>query len=189
MAELVSEAEGFEAAVAGLRHGDFTASAPLFANHTPSRPCSILRWLQAGRFGAAPDALQEAFTCACFLGETDVVRALLAHGLDPQGGSATGLNALHWASNRGQLETVRLLLERHPPLEVRNMYGGTVLGGTIWSAIHEPRPAHGDIIEELLRAGARLDAVLFPTGAEPVDRILRQYGAGRDEEAGRAREE
>lgn len=183
MAELGPEGERFKAAVAGLRRGDFTASAPFFANHSTSRPCPVLRWLQAGWFGDAPDALQEAFTCACFLGETDVVRALLAHGLDPQGGSATGLNALHWASNRGQLETVRMLLERHPPLEVRNMYGGTVLGGTIWSAIHEPRPAHGEIIEELLKAGARVDALEYPTGVESVDRVLKQYGAGRDGDA------
>jgi Ankyrin repeats (3 copies) len=183
MAELVPEAERFQTAVAGLRRGDFTASAPLFANHAPPRPCPVLRWLQAGWFGDAPDALQEALTCACFLGETDVARELLAHGLDPQGGSATGLNALHWASNRGQLETVRMLLERHPPLEVRNMYGGTVLGGTIWSAIHEPRPAHVEIIKELLRAGARLDAVEYPTGAESVDRVLKQHGAGSDEDA------
>jgi hypothetical protein len=183
MAELAPAAERFQAAVAGLRRGDFTASAALFANHTPSRPCSILQWVQAGWFGDAPDALREALTCACFLGETDVARELLTYGLDPQGGSATGMNALHWAANRGQLGTVRMLLERHALLEVRNMYGGTVLGGTIWSAIHEPRPAHVEIIEELLKAGARLDAVDYPTGAESIDRVLKQYGAGRDDDA------
>jgi hypothetical protein len=177
MAELVPESERFQAAVAGLRRGDFTASAPLFADHRPARPCPIVRWLREGRFGEAADALAEALTCACFLGETDVARELLAHGLDPQGGSATGLNALHWAANRGQLETVRMLLERHPPLEVRNMYGGTVLDGTIWSAIHEPRPAHAEIIEELLEAGASLGSVDYPTGAEVIDRVLEKYGA------------
>jgi ankyrin repeat protein len=179
MAETTPEAELFRAALAGLRRGDFTASASLFANHTPSSPCPILRWLDAGWFADTPDALLEAFTCACFLGETDVVRALLERGLDPQGGSATGLNALHWASNRGQLGTVRILLERHPPLEVRNTHGGTVLSGTVWAAIYEPRPAHGEIIEALLRAGARLDAVDYPTGNEAVDKLLRQYGAER----------
>jgi hypothetical protein len=183
MAELAPGAARFQVAVAGLRRGDFTASAPLFVNHTPSRPCPILRWLQEGWFGDAPDALREALTCACFLGETDVARELLAHGLDPQGGSATGMNALHWAANRGQLGTVRMLLERHPPLEVRNMYGGTVLGGTIWSAIHEPRPAHVEIIEELLKAGAKVDAVDYPTGVESIDRVLEQYGAGSDDHA------
>jgi ankyrin repeat protein len=180
---MVSEAERFQAAVAGLRRGDFSDSAPLFANHTPERPCPIVRWLDQGRFGQAPDALSEALTCACFLGETDVARELIAHGLEPQGGIATGLNALHWGTNRGQLETVRMLLERHPPLEVRNIYGGTVLDGTIWSAIHEPRAAHLDIIELLLRAGARLDAVAYPTGAKLIDGVLERYGARSEEDS------
>ena len=179
MAEPPPDAERFSAAVAALRRGDFSDSAALFANHRPSRPCSIVRWLQDGRFREAPDALLEALTCACFLGETEVARELLAHGLDPQGGNATGLNALHWAANRGQLETVRMLLERRPLLEVRNMYGGTVLSGTVWSAIHEPRPAHVEIIEELLKAGARVDAVEYPTGTEVLDRVLERYGAKR----------
>jgi hypothetical protein len=126
MADLVSDAEPFKAALAGLRGGDFTASAPLFATHTPSHACSIVRWLEAGWFGDAPDALREALTCACFLGETTVARELLVHGVDPQGGSGTGMNALHWAANRGQLDTVRMLLERQPPLEVRNMYVATL---------------------------------------------------------------
>jgi hypothetical protein len=75
------------------------------------------------------------------------------------------------------------LLEKQPALEVRNMCGGTVLGGTVWSAIHEPRPAHVEIIEELLRAGARVDAVGYPTGAEAIDRLLEQYGAESDDDA------
>jgi hypothetical protein len=182
MAEWVLDAERFQTAVAGLRRGDFTASAPLFANHTPDRPCPILLWLQAGWFGDSPDALQEALTCACFLGETDVARELLAHGVDPQGGCATGMNALHWAANRGRLGTVRMLLEKQPPLEVRNVYGGTVLGGTIWSATHEPRPAHVEIIEDLLRAGARVDGVEYPTGSESVDTLLEKHGAGSDDD-------
>jgi enamine deaminase RidA (YjgF/YER057c/UK114 family) len=101
MAERVSDAERFQAAVAGLRRGDFTASAPLFATHTPSQRCSIVRWLEAGWFGDAPDALREALTCACFLGETTVARELLAHGVDPQGGSGTGMNALHLPPTMG----------------------------------------------------------------------------------------
>lgn len=182
MVEQVPEAERFQAAVAGLRRGDFTASAPLFATDTPSHLCPIRRWLEAGWFSGVPDALAEAFTCACFLGETSVARELLAHGVEPHGGSGTGMNALHWAANRGQLETVRMLLERQPPLEVRNMYGGTVLSGTVWSAIHEPRPGHLAIIEALLRAGARADAVEYPTGAEAIDKLLEPYGARSDDD-------
>ncbi len=116
-AEPTPERDRFQAAVAGLRRGDFTASAPLFARHTPSEACPIIKRLEEGRFRDAPDALEEAFTCACFLGETDVARELLAEGLNPQGGTATGMNALHWAANRGHLEAVQMLLERQPFLQ------------------------------------------------------------------------
>jgi hypothetical protein len=162
----------FQSAVEGLRRGDFSALAPLFDDHTSSHPCDVMRWLAEGRFRDVPDALQEAFTCACFLGRTSVVSALLAQGIDALGGAGTGMNALHWAANRGQLETVRLLLETRPTLEVRNMHGGTVLGTAIWSAIHEPRPAHVAIIEALLEAGARRESVDYPTGVEQIDRLL-----------------
>jgi hypothetical protein len=76
-----------------------------------------------------------------------------------------------------------MLLERHPSLEVRTMYGGTVLGGTIWSAIREPRPAHAQIIETLLKAGARWDAVEYPTGVDCIDGLLERYGARSDDDA------
>ena len=168
--------DGFEHAVRSLRRGDFSALAPLFDQHTPSRPCQVVEWYADGRFRDTPDALLEMFTCACFLGRTDVVRVLLADGVDPLGGAATGVNALHWSANRGQLETLKVLLEAGAPLEVRNMYGGTALGMAIWSAVHEPRPAHLEIIDALLEAGARRDAVSYPTGVPPIDLLLARDG-------------
>jgi hypothetical protein len=181
MAAHTPEDDRFPEAVLGFRRGDFSASASFFADHSPSRPCQVIEWLDEGRFREAPDALQEAFTCACFLGETAVARELLARGADPQGGAATGMNALHWAVNRGQLETVKMLLQTSPSLEVRNMYGGTMLGLAIWSAIHEPRPAHAAIIEALLTAGARRESVEYPTGVESIDRLLEQDGPRSDD--------
>lgn len=133
----------FEDAVAGLLHGDFSRLEPLF------RDGSILRWLEEGRFAAQPEALAEALTCACFVGAVDVAERLLADGVDVNGGNKTGLNALHWAANRGQLEAVRLLLRHGASLEARSMYGGTPLDTALWSAEHEPRAAHAKIIEEL----------------------------------------
>jgi len=183
MAGQAAEDDRFQAAVASLRRGDFSASAPLFAQHVPSEPCQVIQWVKDGRFREVPDALHEAFTCACFLGETRVASELLAEGLDSQGGAATGLNALHWAVNRGQLETVKMLLEKRPLLEVRNMYGGTVLGSAIWAAVHEPRPDHVAIIEAVLKAGARTAAVEYPTGVEPIDRLLELYGARSNDDA------
>jgi Ankyrin repeats (3 copies) len=116
-----SDDRRFEDAVEHLRGGCFSELAPLFDDHAPSHPCQIVRWFADGRFRDRPDVLLEAFTCACFLGMTDAVAFLLYKGVDPLGGSATGVNALHWAVNRGQLGTVNLLLERAPSLEVLNM--------------------------------------------------------------------
>lgn len=87
------------------------------------------------------------------------------------------LNAIHWAANRGQLETVRLLIRHKVPLESRSMYGGTALGTAVWSAINEPRADHPTIIAELLTAGARVQESGYPTGKDNIDTLLRRYGA------------
>ena len=42
-------------------------------------------------------------------------------------------------------------------------------------AFHEPRPAHLQIIEELLEAGARAEEVDYPTGNERIDALRRRY--------------
>jgi ankyrin repeat protein len=167
----------FGDALQGLQRGDFSRLEPLFdggPGPAGNRP-RIIEWHAARRLSDQPNALAEALTCACFLGRTSVADYLLTHGVDPSAGAATGLDALHWAANRGQLEAVRLLLRHKAPLETRSMYGGTVLGTAVWSAINEPRSDHLQIIEELLNAGARLEDVHYPTGHERVDAVLRRY--------------
>jgi hypothetical protein len=169
----------FRDAVQGLHNGDFSRLEPLFGDpesHDP-RQSHILQWYEQGWFNAEPKALEEAFTCACFLGRTGVADYLLARGVDPTAGAGTGSNGFHWAADRGQLETVLLLIRRNVPLEIKNMYGGTVLGAAVWSAVHETRANHIPIIEALIRAGARLDAAGYPTGNERVDEVLRRHGA------------
>jgi hypothetical protein len=172
----------FPDAVEGLRRGDFSRLAPLFEDppSTEARPCRIIEWYGLGHFEAEPKALAEALACACFLGRTSVAEFLLARGVDPSAGDGTGMNAFHWAADRGNLETVRLLIGYKAPLETRNQYGGTVLGATVWSAIHAPRADHRAIIEALIQAGARLDAVDYPTGHDDLDDLLRSHGAGSD---------
>ena len=183
MAGHAAEDDRFAKSVERLRRGDFSFSEPLFADHMASRPCQVVRWLAEGRFRDIPDALREAFTCACFLGKTSVVKSLLEEGVEVEGGAATGMNALHWAVNRGQLETVQLLLETRASLEVRNTYGGTALGAAVWASIHESRPAHVAIIEALLEAGAQVGAVDYPTGIQAIDVLLERHGARSDDDA------
>jgi hypothetical protein len=164
-----------------LEHGDFSWAAPLLkADSAKGRPkCQLLEWVEQGEFETEPRALAEALSAACFNGYTEVARFLIDRGVDPAAGCATGLNAVHWAANRGQLETVQLLLSRKAPLELRNMYGGTVLGCAVWSAVHEPQPDHVRIIEALLDAGADVAEAEYPSGQDDVDEVLRRYGAGK----------
>jgi hypothetical protein len=167
----------FTNAVQGLIAGDFSRLEPLFEGRgNDGRPCQIIEWFEANLFANEPKALDEALACACFNGRTEVVDYLLAHGVDPNAGFNTGLNGFHWATNRGQLDVVMLLIRRRAALETRSMYEGTVLGTAVWSAINEPRPDHPRIIEALIKAGARVDDVGYPTGSEAVDEIFRRLG-------------
>jgi len=165
---LSGDDKAFRDALEGLRKGDFSRLEPLFEKQ-------IVEWHEEGRFADHPDALAEALTCACFLGRVTVAEHLLKQGVDPASGAATGLDALHWAAGRGQLEAVRLLLRHHAPLESRNTYGGTALGAVVWSALHEPHPNHIQIIEELLAAGARIEEAGYPTGNPAVDEVLKRH--------------
>ena len=152
-------------AVAGLLAGDFSRLEPDLPQ--------ILDWIERGEI-TDPRAIAEGLSCAAFNGQMEVLDALLRRGVDPSAGNATGLDALHWAANRGQLEAVRLLLRFHANPETRSMYDTTALRTAIWSAFHEPRPAHLQIIEALVKGGARTDVVGYPTGNEKIDAILQR---------------
>ena len=166
----------FSDALEGLHRGDFSRLEPLFGDRSGrSGKPQIVEWHEQGRLRDQPEALAEALTCASFLGRTSVAEYLLKQGVHPSGGAGTGLDALHWASNRGQLEAVRLLIRAKAPLETRSTYGGTALGTAIWSAINEPRRDHLQIIEELLKAGARLEDADSSIGHEHIDAILQRY--------------
>ncbi len=167
----------FPETVQGLLAGDFTRLDPLFAAGDDGQPCPIIRWYQQGLFADQPQALAEAFTCACFNGRIPVIEYLLAQGVDSSCGIGTGLNAFHWAADRGQLETVEILIREKTPLETLNSYGGTVLGCVVWSAHQSLRPTHLQIIRRLLEAGADVKAAAYPSGNTQVDEILKEFGA------------
>ena len=95
------------------------------------------------------------------------------------------MTGLHWAAANGHLEVVRLLTERGPPLEARNRWGGTVLASTLYSALQPQANAadYAAAIELLLEAGADLGAVMYPTGNDLVDELLRRHGARGGEPA------
>ncbi len=168
---------GFDDALEGLRRGDFSRLAPLFGDSDRPNDASgqIVAWLKAGAFVDVPDVLNEALTCACWLGQIGVAQRLLDAGADPAAGTATGLSALHWAANRGQRAAVELLLARGAPMEQRSMYDATVLGTAVWSALNEPRGDQLGAIQALLNAGADAKSVEYPTGHNDVDLLLARH--------------
>lgn len=166
----------FRDALMRLENGDFSRLDPLFApDLTAGGPSRMVLWHEIGLFQNQAKALAEALTCACFLGRTETAEYLLRQGVPPSGGAQTGLNALHWAANRGEVEAVKLLIRWKCPLEPQSMYGGNALDTAVWSAINEPRTGQIPVIEELLKAGARPRAETFPTGRGHIDAILRPY--------------
>ena len=125
----------------------------------------------------AKKRLQSAFLYACGCGQKDVVEFLLNKGADLSDGGSDGQTPLHWAVIAGQLEMVKLLLKYKPPLESRNVYGGTVLGQTLWSAAHGGDPkVYAEIIETLIAAGAEVPPRHVPVN-KSIDDLLRRYGS------------
>jgi nicotinamidase-related amidase len=160
----------------GLTRGDFSQLEPHFTPDYTAEDvrCHILDYYEQGAFENEPQALAEALTCACFLGRTGIAEYLLQRGVDVTAGIGTGLSAFHWAANRGHLATVQLLLKHNAPLEMRNRYDGTVLGGTLWAALHERlRADHLAIVETLLAAGAHME----PEWQQEIEELRQRAAA------------
>lgn len=120
---------------------------------------------------ASPKEIDVAFGRACAYGHTDCVELLLGRGANPASAGAEGMTGAHWAAHGGHLGILRLLLARSTPLEATNVYGGTVLGQAVWSAIHHRQPDHLEIIRTLVGAGARAGDDWF-TGWSDIDEAL-----------------
>ncbi len=161
----------FRDAVHHLDKGNYSLLEDLLNQHHSS----LMDLLVAAGEPKVP--MERAFAWACMLGRTSDAAFLLEKGVDPLAGNNTGLNGFHYAASSGHLDVVKLLIEWKVPLEVTNMYGGTVLGQAVWSAINEARADHIAIVEALLDAGANIDEAGYPTGNERVDEVLRRHGA------------
>src|SRR5688572_521742 len=121
--------------------------------------------------------LQSALKLACTWGRLNVVEFLLDKGVDLSEQKGDGQSPLHCAAIGGQLEVIKFLLKRNVPLETRNIYGGTVLGQTLWSAAHGGDPKlYAEIIRVLIEAGASVPERHVPVN-KPIDDLLRRYGS------------
>jgi len=123
---------------------------------------------------ASQEELGRGFVWACGYGCNDVVEFLLGYGVDPAAGTRVDMTGLHLAAHEGHLDTVKVLLAHNAPLEVKNVYGGTVLDQTLWSAVHHPMPSHREIVKTLIAAGAKVEDDWL-TGIPEIDELLRPH--------------
>ena len=145
----------FQYAVAAMERGDFTALESAIG---PDRfHVQIVAWFENAVFQGEQETLDEIFSAACMLGHARTAAYLLDKGIDPHAGMKTGLGGFHYAASSGRLDVIKLLIDRGVPMEVKNMYGGTVFEQAIWSAVNEYTPDHAAIVEALIEAGAIVD--------------------------------
>lgn len=113
----------------------------------------VMRGMQP--YGA--EELEEGFLYACQYGHDQVIEYLIDQGVRLDAKDRNGQTGMHWAVAGGNLHTVKLLLRHRLPLNVKNGYGGTVLGQALWSADNSPVPdLYQPIIAELVAAGAQI---------------------------------
>ena len=145
----------FRYTIAAMDRGDFSA---LESTIGPDRfHDQIVSWFDSGVFEGEQETLDEIFAAACMLGHAKTAEYLLDKGVDPYAGMKTGLSGFHYAASSGRLDVIKLLIARGVPMEVKNMYGGTVFEQAVWSAVNEYTPQHAEIAERLVEAGAIVD--------------------------------
>ena len=143
----------FQYAIAAMVRGDFSALETMVGGPTKFRD-QIVEWFERGYFADEQETLAEVFSAACMLGHAKTAEYFLDKGVDPYAGMRTGLSGFHYAASSGRLDVIKLLVDRKVPIEVKNMYGGTVFEQAIWSAVNEYKPDHAEIVERLIDAGA-----------------------------------
>lgn len=146
----------FRYAVAAMERGDFSALESMVGG-AERFDDQVMDWYEKGLFESEPETLWEVFSAACMLGYDKTVAYLLDKGVDPYAGMRTGLAGFHYATSSGRLNVVKALIDRQVPMEIKNMYGGTVFGQALWSAVNEYTPDHAAIIEALIDAGAGIE--------------------------------
>ncbi len=127
--------------------------------------------------GAAVEKRKEAFIFACGYGRNEVVQFLMEKKVDLGAQNKQGQTGLHMAVVGGHVETVKLLVGQGAPLEVKNMYGGTVVGQALWSGGNGADPVVTiAILEALVGSGARVPDRHTPVNGR-VDAWLEERGS------------
>lgn len=128
----------------------------------------------------APDARADTFWQAARKGDAAAITQLLDQGVDVNTRFRYGATALSYASDRGHLAIVKMLLARGANPNVKDtFYGATPLSWAS-SPAQGRKPEHVEIVRLLLEAGAQGqgDALMAAIGAgdEPMARVVVEHG-------------
>ena len=128
--------------------------------------------------GLARSELEEAFWSSCKYGWTEVAECLLKCGLDIDAKGGANNTGLMLASQRGRRDMVEMLLECGASVALKNDYGGTALGSTMYFLANHPAPDadYAGVIELLLNAGSEFNFADKATGDDKVDDMLCKRG-------------
>jgi hypothetical protein len=139
-------------------------------------------WVKVGKdrrpLERTPTAhLAFALAWACKFQRREVASFLLDAGVSPTAKDGYNMTALHWAAANGLMDLISRLLSLGAPLEVENIWGGTVLDSTAYFA--ESQPVTGvdypAVLEMLATAGAELRVLDgYPVESRVVAEFLRR---------------
>jgi hypothetical protein len=125
--------------------------------------------------------IESALLHACQYERVDVARFLLDLGVDFAAADGHKMTALHHAAAHGLVDLARDLIARGAPLEVKNVWGGTVIDSTAYFA--EYMPVKGvdylTMLQVLADAGADLSVLGdYPADGKVVPEFLRRHQEG-----------
>lgn len=143
----------------------------------PGVPLVAPRWL---RLPDEPGVhIRFALAWACKFSRWRVAELMLDRGVDPASSDSDRMTALHWASANGGLDLMDRLIRLGAPLEVENVWQGTVLDSTAHFAAYMPVEGvdYLPVMERLIDAGANAGVLAsYPPGNAVIDELRRRTG-------------
>jgi ankyrin repeat protein len=124
------------------------------------------------------DDLVSAWGYACMYGWTEIAEYMLQQGIDVDAQWYWGFTGLMWAVRYGHIETIKLILNQNPSLEIKNKFGATSIGTAMHFHTKAPEPGadYAAVMDLLLAAGSEFAWSKKETGNMEMDTVLRKHG-------------